>query len=388
MLNECIVRSVLSAETRYIDGSYISLDFIANIKNENELNYVVDWLYSNFIESMSGEYVMLKTVDGPTSQRNERFREAFLEGCQHNRWCEYIADAYKKDNRFTSLKKIEKYQEYLHENSSSVGKTTWRNCIKEACSELEGYNLMSYLFDVKPEIVMETEQMHDAHVSITYRRSEKALITCEIEIGLAAYSLKSVDKAATWLASTFSELMERVEILRGSLFRENDFFAKYGTDEWSLFEYELSSLSETLWDYRESNYISSFEWLTILPPGVISDELLKIVDADEYAKIKRIGSNYVVTAGNPISKHKRKFYKGLYENLEDYMLPGFSKVSIYDLRPNFEDLWVPENQYAIQGETVYFLRGNFDYIKDVDQSDYWYGIYLECCDAIKKKVNN
>ena len=61
-------------------------------------------------------------------------------------------------------------------------------------------------------------------------------------------------------------------------------------------------------------------------------------------------------------EYKASVYAPYYRELAGCLRPGYAERKIELLNFLRENMYIPPEEYVIDGDTVYFKRGNFDFI--------------------------
>lgn len=381
MITEHIGKGILESLDSSIDGRYLEIDFKATLKNNDysEIGFALDWLNKYFLSSMNKNFVIDTYVEGINSKKIASLKENFIEAVVENNYCLFSVGGYKKTHDFNSLKKV---KDYFDKNSSIEDLySEWEDVVRDYLKNQTERDTLDFLLEHDSEFFVKAGLRKDIYLNIEFSTNRVDVCEFRVDIGVSVHILRDVEKTAIWFKNIICEIANNLDIICGGVKLLNNFNA-YGTDEWHLYHSLLDSKLPTPLEY---NYIISFEWVSLFSNKVISNEIVGVIERDAYSYMEKIGNNYILQARSPILEHRRIKYRYLYESLEKYLKPGFSKLSVLDLRPFFEDIWIPENQYAIIDETVYVCRGDFDFVKGMIEKDCAYSQYRECYNAVHNK---
>ena len=130
-----------------------------------------------------------------------------------------------------------------------------------------------------------------------------------------------------------------------------------------VFDPEIKKLFDTR-TWLGLNYADGLEWGNVFSPRVAEKikDLDKLQKSENFVVFRREDGGVTIRSRKPLMEYRAKDYEEIYKELRDCLRPGYSKRSIATIREEWDEIYIPPEEYLVDGGIAHFRRGNFNFL--------------------------
>ena len=384
-MEQYITRSLIGRKNRFEDWRNLILNVYVNAKSREEIDELFEYVNETLIQPFRERFVLDISTETKRTLSAKRVKEIFYKEMD-NGDAAVLYDAILK-NDFIKMKKD--YNEWRRLGSELCGlgfdymededeetfeKKHWdrqRSIILESGSKEKAVErLLNMEWDTEDHI-NEVNFHDDASFMFTCSKLvyEKNMYKGKIDFAASLYSLQdNIEAAAEELISVMECICEITPMSTGAITIEaNRRFASPSMNYFTgrdVGDIQVNDEKYSIFEWLELKYTDGFEWANILAPQVADKiaSLDNIKKSSDFKIRERADGGVSIYVNSPIMKYKASVYAPYYRELSGCLRPGYDEEKIEFLNFGRENIYIPPEEYVIDGDTVYFKRGNFDFI--------------------------
>lgn len=384
-MEQYITRSLIGRKKRFEDWRNLILNVYVNAKSREEIDELFEYVNETLIQPFRERFVLDISTETKRTLSAKRVKEIFYKEMD-NGDAAVLYDAILK-NDFIKMKKD--YNEWRRLGSEMCGlgfdymededeeafeKKRWdrqRSIILESGSKEKAVERLLNMEGDTEDHINEVNFHDDASFMFTCSKLvyEKNMYQGKIDFEAKLYCLQdNIEAAAVELISVMERICEITPMSTGFItVGINPQFASPSMNYFTRIksgDVEVNGEKYDVFEWLKLKYTEGLEWANILAPQV-ADKIASLDDikkSSDFKITRRDDGGVSIYVNSPIMKYKASVYAPYYRELAGCLRPGYDEEKIEFLNFGKENIYIPPEEYVIDGDTVYFKRGNFNFI--------------------------
>lgn len=384
MLKVFFKSAAVERASYYIDKRALCLHAALVGSMQDNLSFA-EKVYEDFLLALKPVGLFGSMTDERQNVKIERLLDTFRN--EFEKWGEsqFISDFFLKTDRIRTKKDLKEQEnkllaiapDFLYEQK--VFDAWFRKCEKYAARFPESERkeiLVKELLHSSQDVPGFCGNFEDARIWLSAKKygTPKDLYKVTLSVRIQVASLgEHVNAAADYLRKWLEDVSEHYACISGFV-GKGALSGQFVSPQMEYFAWYEDGIVESsngdrygAKEWMEVNFAEGIEWANVFSPCIVNKirnaEKLKSVEGVEMKKMK--SGSIAISSKKNFRDFSAEEAKKLYPYLEGCLRPGNVTIKIKNLSHNLHDLPIPESWYRIEGDSITFSRGNFEFITSV-----------------------